>query len=537
MQRLRTPNRRFALLLLAVAATWTAWAVWPPRPLTRWAHPSPRVDSYELSPDGTHFLAIEFDSLSMNSGLKKEGSVRLWELASGRPLVEVEHAGGGGGAHTFAPDGSWLATEDHRGTITVWDTADGRSRLTLPPDDPAKERAYAVSSDGRLLACATPEGRPPSVRLWDVAEQRVRATFPGAADPVAFSPDGRTLVTGFAGGDFDAARLCYAEAAPRLWDTADGRERGRLDGPWSPQPAVAAFSPDGQRLAIGLTSWRATRILPDAATSLTLWDPAPCRLSATVHPVVPYMLGPAYDGRAVLRFSPDGRFLIVCLDCRGQFWDLLESPPRNLDRLLAGNEETGRRLDASLFPLFTPRGGRFLVPAASKGGLTVYDSGTLTPVVDLPLPNPLWTESGTRALSTNGRMLAWPDPIRSHPLGWLYELLKRPAPYNRGARLFDIERGEKVGHVPPGDSVLGFAPDGNSLWMLRHTENRNGSPGTLEVHQWAVPTGGTPAWPWAVTVLAVVLAVADRQRSRRRASLATAAASRYPARQGGPPPP
>jgi WD40 repeat protein len=60
-------------------------------------------------------------------------------------------------------------------------------------------------------------------------------------DVWAFSPDGRTLAVGGAGG---------AGGAVRLLETASGRERARFAGHGG-DIAVSVFSPDGYRLASG----------------------------------------------------------------------------------------------------------------------------------------------------------------------------------------------------------------------------------------------------------------------------------------------
>src|SRR5262249_5341166 len=94
----------------------------------------------------------------------------------------------------------------------------------------------------------------------------------------AFSPDGKTLLTGCADGDL------------RLWDAAAGAQRRRLSGHCGALAAVA-FSPDGRRLASGAHGDRAVRVW-EAATGKAL------RVLPVEQPDV-----------SCVAFSPDGKLL------------------------------------------------------------------------------------------------------------------------------------------------------------------------------------------------------------------------------------
>src|SRR5205823_1841112 len=120
-RRFTGPFARRLLLALLLAAAWTGWCLGPWRPLTRWSRPSKFVGAAILSPNGTSFLAVEQRETSGFGPLYD--SFRLWDLASGRELVAVNHFDL---TPTFAPDGSWLAAHDDDGDIALWDTADGR---------------------------------------------------------------------------------------------------------------------------------------------------------------------------------------------------------------------------------------------------------------------------------------------------------------------------------------------------------------------------------------------------------------------------
>jgi WD40 repeat protein len=78
-----------------------------------------------------------------------------------------------------------------------------------------------------------------AIRLWQVAtgqEVRRLTTWFGAAHGAAFSPDGKTLVSG--------GHLLY------LWEVSTGRQRARVAGHLA-GPSAVAFFHDGRRVVSG----------------------------------------------------------------------------------------------------------------------------------------------------------------------------------------------------------------------------------------------------------------------------------------------
>jgi WD40 repeat protein len=62
-----------------------------------------------------------------------DGTVRLWNLATGRPVDASHHASAKYGVHAvaFSPDGTLLASADGDGTVRLWNLATGRPVATL----------------------------------------------------------------------------------------------------------------------------------------------------------------------------------------------------------------------------------------------------------------------------------------------------------------------------------------------------------------------------------------------------------------------
>jgi RNA polymerase sigma factor (sigma-70 family) len=177
-----------------------------------------------FSPDGQTVYAGEWS-----------GQVRAWDARTGkeRPAFDKERR------FTFtlvvSPDGRRLAAADHpqvaggsRREITMWELPQGReAHRLLPPTAAGQAWGLAFSRNGtRLAAVGGDQHRLGAqtggfLAVWNAhtgEQQFARTGLAADLRAVAFSPDGRMLVTG--GND----------GAVRLWETATGQERHHFTG-------------------------------------------------------------------------------------------------------------------------------------------------------------------------------------------------------------------------------------------------------------------------------------------------------------------
>lgn len=152
-----------------------------------------------FSPDGNRLASGSFDM-----------TVRLWDANSGAALRTLTGHSQAVVGLTYSPDGRTIATAGDDSTIRFWRAEDGAPLRTIDNGNHVYDLAF--SPDGRWLASAGRarggigtfwhqlsggggEGAP--VRLWRVADGALLQTIAHPEDVlnIAFSPDGRSLVT------------------------------------------------------------------------------------------------------------------------------------------------------------------------------------------------------------------------------------------------------------------------------------------------------------------------------------------------------
>jgi WD40 repeat protein len=210
------------------------------------------VTNLALSPDGSKVLTGS-----------KDRTARLWDAATGKPLGEPLAHAAPVVFVDFSPDGKTVLTivndpEEARFVARVWNAATGKPfGKPIPLLPTSLGRLARFSPDGKLLLAAASGGRG-QVRLWNTATGEPVGEpleHPHQIDSFAFSPDGRTIVTG--GLQADRQDITSGQGVIHLWDTTTRLPLSaplRLNGGANPN---VLFSPDGRFVLVaGGGSWR-----------------------------------------------------------------------------------------------------------------------------------------------------------------------------------------------------------------------------------------------------------------------------------------
>jgi WD40 repeat protein/tetratricopeptide (TPR) repeat protein len=442
-----------------------------------WHSRSPAVKM--LLPHSGEVLAVAFspDGRRILTGCADRTAV-LWDTASGQPFGEPIRPAGrrpfsrGDIGHrqddppkhqdevlavAFSPDGRTIALGSGDPSFRGRFLARDDSRLSgliprLAPGTGGSDRGLpGLGLPGRFggLGRSIPALLPRARLLWDTATGKPLdvALYGEMTWAVAFSPDGRTVVTG--GGSYHKGpgkslpghgrmpnlegRGMSLEDRPRpgiacLWDVAGGKSLGLL----SHRDAIlaVAFSPDGGRILTG-----------GADHTAQLWDAKACR------PIGKRLV---HDGPVVaVAFSPDGRTFLTSSQrfaAQGtvQLWN-------------ADTGETIRQLPHPrpvLSGAFSPDGRTVLTGSgdtSGKGAAHLWSVATGRPLGQpLPHPGPV-------------HALAWSPDGRHAVTGCA----------DKVARLWEVNGIPAVVRVGHHETVIASTPDGSRL--LLGTQARDGS--------------------------------------------------------------
>jgi RNA polymerase sigma factor (sigma-70 family) len=220
-----------------------------------------------LSPDGRTLAST---SATYFNG---ESVVRLWEVATGKPLVQHVGPQRAIGFVAFSADSKLVATSSGEPALHLWEAASGKHLHTMTANGPL---AFTLDSK-TLLSGGWSDGK---IHFWDTAsgtETRQFQAHPRSLAGLALTPDGKTLVT--VGGD----------SFLRLWDLAREKELHDFGGKQTSAILRIALSPDGKLL-----------VSAHQDHSIAVWDVVTGKLLRRLHDT-------AYI--ASVAISPDSKLL------------------------------------------------------------------------------------------------------------------------------------------------------------------------------------------------------------------------------------
>lgn len=119
-------------------------------------------------------------------------TIRIWEIPTGRKLLEINGHQAGVAGLAYSPDGNLLATAGIDSTVRIWETASGKERKKIEHPGEACFVAFVPGTDWLVTRSAQ------KVFVWDLATGKERFSLEDrehGIKAVAISPDSKILAT------------------------------------------------------------------------------------------------------------------------------------------------------------------------------------------------------------------------------------------------------------------------------------------------------------------------------------------------------
>jgi len=244
------------------------------------------VNMAAFSPNGTEVVTAS-----------RDGTARIWDVATGRQLVELP-AQYIVYAAQFSANGAEVMTANDGGQVTIWDAASGKMLSQFAATNTFLYDA-ALSPGGTEIATTAEDG---TARIWDVkTSKQLLVVHEPAGNPmgtVAFNPAGTEIVT------------ASDDGSARIWDLKTGAQLLAVHDPGGYKLYDAAFSPDGSKI-----------VTASGSGDATIWDATSGKALVSLG----YAQGVTIFSAA---FSPNGRdVLTASYDGLASVWSATLSAP------------------------------------------------------------------------------------------------------------------------------------------------------------------------------------------------------------------
>jgi RNA polymerase sigma factor (sigma-70 family) len=308
-------------------------------------------------------LQFTDDGKTLTGGVS--GAIYRWDTTTGKMLTP-EAADSGVGQILVSADGSRVITRGQDSDGYIWDGVTGRLLRRIPV---AYYRGLAISPDGRFLAWPVSDDRvtftePPTagsrysgtrIRLYDLATDRVVDRFPtfkGSAQDLAFTSDGKKLVTVDQHGgmvrtwDYEAGKEVQSFSIVK----ADMKEKSFV-------VSKTQLSQDGKTAAVTYVEQSGVDRLGmrGPPQHLRLWDVATGK----------QLPEPAVGSPVDRAFSPDGRYVVTA---GGNF----------VYEVATGRQVSSLSHDSYIRAAAFSRDGRYLATAVHEGLIQIWEVATWT---------------------------------------------------------------------------------------------------------------------------------------------------------------
>ena len=378
----------------------------------------------------------------------------LWNLCQGDQLATLTGHDWIVSCATFSPDGKWIASGSQDRTVKIWDATHRELIATLHAATGAVW-SVAFTPDGRHLITSGYGG----TKLWETATWQLTKNFPGQVSAV--SPTG--------------SLLAVSESSPTDWLNPGGGvslwdyRRGEKLREWARPAGALAFSPEGKQLALAgihrnidfydVASGERRRTI---ATSNLVWS---------------------------IAFSPDGNRLVTTAGARDPVvYDLADRQPP-------------RKLKGHLLTVWSARfspDGKTIVTTGSDQTIRLWDAGTgeakqVLHGHDSEVWSATFSPDGRRIVSggKDQAVMLWSGTTRTRTDSFPHRNEMEPIFSPDGARLvtarrtteklasalWNIRDGNFITEIP-GRPAIGFSPDGKQLihWGARGQNLERWSP-------------------------------------------------------------